>query len=291
MDVVQKIFTGEESAAQTKVYATAWDWPQTKTAWVIITINLVFVGLATVTPYLMDRPPIQTWLLRTEWAGSPNEIDQAKQAVAASAAWLLAANAISFLSLILLNARSGKQKGTLSDFAKKESKTHVQRFDRSLTFVFWLTLGMFLFLLLVMVSVIAWGTNRAWLDYVALFTGFVYIGYMLINDSFAARAFVHCSRIEPVESAKVTDDLQAGYTDYRMKLFTTKKDLSAYSKIIWFVDVPILLGLIPLYLQKRYTLLDGLFKEGFVMGTIAMHVIAANLISIVIDLVQYREVK
>jgi hypothetical protein len=291
MSVQTELLAGKGSVPETKVYATVFSKPQTIYGWIVIIINLVFIVLATAAPTYVDSWPIRAWFSwNRAWTGAVNPID--KQAVLTSAAWLMAANIISFFSLILLNAKSGWQRGSLSGYTKDDNaELRVTRFNRSLLVVFWLTLVMFLFLFVIMISLVIWGTHKGLLNTVSWFTGFGYLGYMLVNDFFAARAFVHCSKIEVIDEAKVSADLRAKYNEYKEKLRETVRDLSVYSKLIWFVDVPILLGLIPIYFLKRSVLWESLYKEGFVMGTIAMHVIAANLISIVIDLVQYREVK
>src|SRR6185369_6883458 len=129
----------------------------------------------------------------------------------------------SFFSLILLNAKSARQRGTLCDFADtSKDSSHVDRFDRALMVVAILTLIMFLTLLLVIIALVVCGMNRRVLGAVSIFTGGFFIIFLLFNDYNAARAFVHCSRIQPYKEDQV-GDLQEKLRDYEKRLEETTK--------------------------------------------------------------------
>jgi hypothetical protein len=286
---IERTLVGSDSIPQSKIYGTILGYPQTRFAWFVIAVNFFLIGLATFAPHFSDSAIVNAWFARgPSWTVEGANVLE-KQAVFTSACWLLAANLISFLSLFLLNGKAGNLKGTLSGYA--EDLGPVELFDRALWWVFALTRVMFVLLVLVIASLIYWGMEKSWLERVSIFTGLFYLLYMLLNDGVAAKAFVHCSRIEPVDRKKVSEELEVQFKDYKKKLLETTKDLSVYSKLVVFVDLPILCALVPIYIQKFYILNHGPYKEGFVMGTIAMHVIAANLIAMAIDLVQYREVR
>lgn len=275
------------------IYETVLDWPRSNVAWVVISINLFLIIVATLLPSYMDYWPISFWFSSDPaWTGQQVDL-VAKHATCVTGAWLLAANLISFLSLFLLNFRSGDQAGTLSDLATAESAPSVRGFDRMLAVVRVLSYVMLFLLLIAMLFLLLVGSRLQWLHGITWFTGIVYIVYMLVNDGFAARAFTHCSQIQADESNinSLNETQRIHLTNYKIKLWCTKRDLSVYKKLIYFVDLPILIGLIPIYSQKVLIMPDSLYKEGFISGSIAMHVIAANLISIAIDLVQYREVR
>lgn len=282
---------GRDFSDQAEIHGTLFSPHQTWYVWTVIAVNFLMIGFAMVAPLsqISNSALVTKWFaLDACWdvAGvSPED----KQAVFGSACWLLAANCISFFCLILLNAKAGLQRGTLSDFTDSSTPgCPVNRFDRALKWVGVLTLGMFLLLGVIILCILLRGMNRHWMVFVSIFTGGVYIFFLLVNDFIAARAFIYCSKIVPFEDKEV-GEISVKLKEYKKRLRETRKDLSVYSKLVFFVDIPILVALIPIYSQK-ILLNQGPYKEGFVMGTIAMHVIVANLIGIAIDFVQHKKV-
>ena len=280
---------GKDFTDQAEIHGTLFSPPQTGYVRMVIGINFLMICFAMLAPLVSDSWLVAKWFaLDASWnvgGGSTEE----KQAVFGSACWLLAANCISFFCLILLNRKAGQQRGTLSDFTDSSTpESPVNRFDRALKKVGNLTLAMFLLLGVIIVCIILRGMNSYWMYFVSFFTGAVYIFFLLINDFIAARAFIYCSKIVPFEDNQV-GEISLKLEEYRKRLRETRKDLSVYSKLVFFVDMPILAALIPIYFQKLI-LYHGPYKDGFIMGTIAMHVIVANLSGIAIDLVQHKKV-
>jgi hypothetical protein len=282
---------GKDFSDNAEIHGTLFSPPQTRYVWMVIGINFLMIAFAMVAPLsqISNSALVAKWFAWDASCVVTGVSAADKQAVFGSACWLLAANCISFFCLILLNAKAGLQRGTLSDFTDSSTPScPVNLFDRALKKVGVLTLGMFLLLGLIILIILFRGMNRRCLEFVSIFTGGVYIFFLLINDFIAARAFIYCSKIVPFEDKQV-GEMSVKLEAYRKRLRETRKDLSVYSKLVFFVDIPILVALIPIYSQK-ILLTHGPYKDGFVMGTIAMHVIVANLIGIAIDLVQHKKV-
>ncbi len=119
-----------------------------------------------------------------------------------------------------------------------------------------------------------------------MLTGLGYLSVMTVGDLFAHKAFKRCSCLKHNWPANATEPQKAALTEDFEKLMGI---LGEYDRVIRFVDLPILASLAVITTYKFFTLgaMDG-YHIGFISGSVAMHVIIANAISLLIVSVNTR---
>ena len=120
-------------------------------------------------------------------------------------------------------------------------------------------------------------------------TGVVFVGTMTVSDRWAHRAYLRCICLS-------VDDGKQQSANAELSLRSMVELLGDYQKMFYFVDIPIMVSLLCVTGYELYHAIhnwtsnhnmDG-FHVGFLAGTVAMHVIIANVVSILIVSVDHR---
>jgi hypothetical protein len=112
-----------------------------------------------------------------------------------------------------------------------------------------------------------------------MWTGGAYLFIMTISDIRACTAYRRVSCLKYDLGNSIDENLKE---EYRKNLRDLVESLSDYERIFRYVDVPFLLG-VAIILLYKFTVLDhNTYYLGFIAGTIAMHTILANVISLFI---------
>jgi hypothetical protein len=109
-------------------------------------------------------------------------------------------------------------------------------------------------------------------------TGLVYLLIMTSSDIGAMLAFRRVTCLRQEWPADCHDDVKV---NRRRKFDQFVEALGDYERILFYVDVPMLFSLVVLLVHK-HSLPSDAYYTGFVAGTIAMHTILANIISLII---------
>jgi hypothetical protein len=206
--------------------------------------------------------------------------------------WLFAANVISILSVAALNLKTGLMSG---QFSKSDKWKNIDR-ERRRVFAFLFAMVVLSLLLLLplgwylieaaLVFASVWFTNpvpvpKNYDNFVYGFlivTGPTYLISMLLNDVLA------CLCISAVSRLRRHPEYSSCSKDAKESASALFDALRTYPWIIVFVDLPILFGIGFVFWEKS-KLGGGVYAIGFATGALAMHVIAANLISVIMDYV------
>lgn len=220
----------------------------------------------------------------------------AQKEMSAAMIWLLAANLTSFLAVLLLFLELRKlermTRGLALDFDRERVKSRLGCSDKTITkiaenplrwalrpleFMYGISVSVMLATAGVWIAIYLSRPVVATASFTALilFTGLIYLGLMTVGDLLASRAYKRatCLRGDNLEFSHLVEAL------------------SDYERLLKYVDGPILLSMLFIILHKFLVLqVASLYQLGFFAGSIAMHTIIANIISIVIA-ASYVEVK
>lgn len=254
-----------------------------------IIINVLILIAAACAPYFHATPLIDSWLMKSGlWAMNQSPSGIERQSVVVNAVWLIAANVISIFSLSLVNFQASDRSNTLqSDVVFRcvpEAMPLASKIDRKLFIVRIITVIMLLILFLVIVYIFLEGPKTHVISVASLCSGGLYMGIVLVNDVIGATAIKDCQAIRPLMETTIVEvpaGLQRALVD---KVTETQSSLEFFRRVILFVDLPIMIGLGVVYFQEYAILTESPFRTGFSTGAVAMHITAANLVSIVLSM-------
>jgi hypothetical protein len=113
-------------------------------------------------------------------------------------------------------------------------------------------------------------------------TGIGYVLIMTVCDLFALTSYNRLCRLQ-LNLDSTPESEKAAAEENQRELLQT---LGEFKRMIFYVDVPILIGVFIVTAHKFKVLVDPSgYYLGFVAGTIAMHTVLANIISLVIAFV------
>ena len=269
--------------------------------WVAIISNFIILVIATFIPRLYnDNGFFDEWLK----VQNPSLSNEAKYNMFVSAGWLVAMNISSLCSIFVVNKDASSNKMLI---ARDSSLPHTcsdsaKALDKKLNNI-WLFTLIIVFVILGHIGLLLAKPSGGIIHYMYFFSGAIYMILVSINDFFGHSCVNSCKKIKeeiqeefrrhPIIYSGVEKESEIYYhlhdreesrNNLLVKIDDIVKDLSFFSRIIAFIDIPILMGLSIIYIQEYTVLPHGLFREGFATGALAMHIIAANLISIVIGM-------
>jgi hypothetical protein len=274
----------------------------TKNTRIAISTNSIVLVLAIFAPLLYNVPLCNGWISSINSGYN----DDQKYSLFVSVVWLFAVNISSLCSLTVVNKDASTQKQQIAGDAMLPDSCEEEaiRLDRNLDRIWRFTECILIILVCVIVSLLFHPTEE-FIHLGALFSSAVYMGLVSINDCFGHLCLDRCLRIkhvaeqqfqtlslERVDTSKISnsavrimiEETIRGRKRFLNKIEELEHDLSFFSRMIVFIDIPIIIGLGIIYAQEYLVLRHGLFRSGFSIGAIAMHIIAANLISIMIGM-------
>jgi hypothetical protein len=114
-----------------------------------------------------------------------------------------------------------------------------------------------------------------------IWTGFVYVLAMMSCDLAARKSYQRLCSLELV----IPNDQELG-PDYPDRARRAHRELletlGDFDRMIFYVDLPVLVGVSIILLHKFTVLEPGAYYLGFIAGAVAMHTILANIISLAI---------
>lgn len=269
--------------------------PNTQT-WITIICNIIFLVCAILAPRYHHI--ITTGLTSAGlWKIQQNPESPTLQADFITALWLITANLSSIVSLLLVNYEASEERGKFcsDDRLPTACSIHAKKADKKLKLVWGITFFVVLSLALVIFSILFQGPTHRVISIASVVSGGIYMFIVLINDGFGHWAIKDCERIKDatIDEIKQTNDASEKARKVRFveKVDTTLTSLSFFTKVVFLVDIPILIGLCVIYAQEFGVMDDSLFRQGFSTGAIAMHIIAANLVSIMLSIFIFNETR
>lgn len=265
--------------------------PSWRQLWFYIAIVAVLVLVA-----FVPAGSLHTKLGLQHWRGYSNGTNGE---LSSAMLWLLAANVVSFLAVLLLGVELWHLKTKVEgmsfqldrsavtsrvrwvrDPGSIENPAHWALRPLTVTFVISLVSLALTVGLAVLFSAVHPSVNHKTFVVLVLFTGIVYIGLMTVGDLAARAAYRRATCLRPEWPATITMERKQS----TLAAFDELVDaLSDYERIVKYVDAPILVSLGLVMLHKYLVVHDATpYQLGFVAGTVAMHTILANVVSIAI---------
>jgi hypothetical protein len=155
---------------------------------------------------------------------------------------------------------------------------------RPLEFIYLISLIVLVLLVVVGGAILLLGPNVSNFAFfvLVLWTGLIYVLLMTICDLCARHSFKRFSCLQLTHDTGVALDLKARAERTVQEL---REALGDFDRMIWYVDIPFLIGVAIILLHKLYALGVGEgYYYGFLAGAVAMHTILANLVSLGIAL-------
>ncbi|HKQ04649.1 MAG TPA: hypothetical protein VJ464_05925 [Blastocatellia bacterium] len=218
-----------------------------------------------------------------------------EQTIFVTAAWLVATNLSSVVSLFFVNDEASQERGRLirDKAIPSECRQMARRVERKLRFVYSITWVMVLFLVLVIFLLIYHGPSASVIHFATISSGGIYLFVVFLNDLIGHSAIKNCENIKE-KTIEELGNLPDGPTKENKKEFLEELNeqivsMSFFTKVVFLVDIPILLGLAIIYCQEYGVLNESVFRLGFATGAIAMHILAANLVSIALSVFVFQE--
>ena len=127
------------------------------------------------------------------------------------------------------------------------------------------------------------------ITWLVVVTGPLYLSWMWICDALAHSGFRISRKVVEFVRSKHNphEQSEVGHLDELDDIF---KDLKVYGRLIYVVDIPLFVGVVIITVVKFLVLTDAddSYQEGFAAGAVAMHVLAANFVSLFLEKVRLQ---
>jgi hypothetical protein len=262
--------------------------------WIIILCNFVILLGAVFVPLYHQWITAQLRIVGLWRIDNTQELIL-DQATFVSAIWLMAANLSSIISLILVNNDASEERGRFREDERLPANCSILaiRADKKLKAVWGLTWGTVIFLVLVVFVLLFQGPTHRVVAFANVASGGIYMFVVFVTDLIGHSAISDCQKIEGAVAGEISQMGDGPDKDRKKRFLNVVRNsltsLSFFTKVAFLVDIPILLGLLIIYLQEFGVMQDSWFRIGFATGAVAMHIIAANLVSIMLSIFIFSE--
>lgn len=258
--------------------------------WITIITNTFVLLSALLVPLLYNSGQVNQWF--AEWGIWANKTPDptSQQSIWVAVMWLIATNVTSMVSLALVNTQSSNntiRDSNLDDDELQDANKIAKRVNTKMRIV-WLFTGLVILMLFgVILTLWIRGPKEEIMRAAIILSSLGYMALVTLSDFIGSSALEDCQEImNLVETKCSTAQIK---TRLLAMLRRTEEDLAFFRRVILFVDFPILLGLIVITIQEYAILIESPFRAGFTTGAIAMHIVIANLVSIVLSMFKFKE--